>query len=103
MTRDFGLYSSFAIDRPHLHHGNKAFANLHWKLLAELKDFFRQRLDHAVALFQLKISQALSNAAFYSVPCVDVAAVEIQQQRFRIAVFQALIPALGNDERLRTW
>jgi hypothetical protein len=24
------------------------------ELLAEFKDFFRQRLDHAVALFQLK-------------------------------------------------
>jgi hypothetical protein len=72
---------------------------LHWKLLAELKDFFRQCLNHAVALFQLEISETLSNAAFYSISCVDITTIQIEQQRLRIAIFQALIPALRNDKR----
>src|SRR5439155_25200005 len=55
--------------------------------------------NHVVALFQLKIDQALSNTAFYRISRVDIAAVEIKQQRLRVAVFQALIPALGNYQR----
>ena len=72
---------------------------MHLKLLAELQNFLGQCLDHAVALFQLKIAQALSNTALYRIRCVDVTPIEIKQQRLGIAVFQAFIPALRNDER----
>ena len=64
-----------------------------------VEDFFRQLVDHDLALVHLKIAERFLETALQLFARAGVAAIETEPQRDWIAIGQALAPSAGNDER----